>query len=176
MTRTRSAFTEGSVPQSQTVPAVSCSDLSYTFGPVRAVDGISFAVEPGEVFGLLGPNGAGKTTTIRILTTLLRPGGGSARIFGLDVAHRSMQARRLLGYVPQQLSIDAQLTGYENVWLFTRLFDVPRSERKGRAREVLTLMGLADVSDRMASATSTSSVRLIFHLASRRPSSTGHGC
>ena len=145
--------------RSRDVAAVACSDLVYSFGPVRAVNGISFAVEPGEVFGLLGPNGAGKTTTIRILTTLLKPGGGSAQVFGLDVAHRSMQVRRLLGYVPQQLSIDAQLTGYENVWLFTRLFDVPRAERKRRAHEALALMGLADVSERMASTYSGGMIR-----------------
>ena len=81
---------------SGSIPAVECRDLVYRFGAVRAVDGISFAVEPGEVFGLLGPNGAGKTTTIRVLTTLLKPDVGSARVFGLDVATRSIQVRRLL--------------------------------------------------------------------------------
>ena len=141
------------------IPAVECRDLVYRFGAVRAVDGISFSVEPGEVFGLLGPNGAGKTTTIRVLTTLLKPDVGSARIFGLDVATRSIQVRRLLGYVPQQLSIDGQLTGYENVWLFTRLFDVPRGERASRAREALGLMGLATVADRMASTYSGGMIR-----------------
>jgi ABC-2 type transport system ATP-binding protein len=116
-------------------------------------------VPPGEVFGLLGPNGAGKTTTIRIVTTLLRPLEGTAEVFGLDVRRRRMQVRRLLGYVPQQLSIDGQLTGYENVWLFCRLFDVPRRERRERAHDALHTMGLGEVADRMATTYSGGMVR-----------------
>ena len=114
------------------VAAVDVVDLRYAFGDVRAVDGVTFSVGSGEVFGLLGPNGAGKTTTIRMITTLLRPAGGRIEVFGTDVVRSPMQVRRLLGYVPQQLSIDGQLTGYENVTLFARLFDVPRRERRAR--------------------------------------------
>jgi ABC-2 type transport system ATP-binding protein len=141
------------------VPAVACRDLEYAFGPVRAVDGVSFTVVPGEVFGLIGPNGAGKTTTIRILTTLLPPAAGSAEVFGLDTRRQRMRVRRLLGYLPQQLSIDGQLTGYENVWLFARLFDVPRRERRPRAEEALATMGLAEVAGRLAATYSGGMIR-----------------
>jgi ABC-2 type transport system ATP-binding protein len=141
------------------VPAVACNHLTYEFGPVRAVDDVTFSVVPGEVFGLIGPNGAGKTTTIRILTTLLRPAAGSAEVFGLDTRRHRMRIRRLLGYLPQQLSIDGQLTGYENVWLFTRLFDVPRRERRPRAEEALAAMGLAEVAGRLASTYSGGMIR-----------------
>jgi ABC-2 type transport system ATP-binding protein len=133
-----------------TVPAVEVRQLTYEFGPLRAVDDISFAVEPGEVFGLLGPNGAGKTTTIRILITLLKPRFGTVEVFGVDVHRFPMRARSMLGYVPQQLSIDAQLTGYENVWLFARLFDVPRRERRARVRDVLQLVGLEGAAGQIA--------------------------
>ena len=129
------------------VPAVEIRGLTYEFGPVRAVDDVSFTVEPGEVFGLLGPNGAGKTTTIRVLTTLLRPKLGTVKVFGVDARRSAMRVRRLLGYVPQQLSIDAQLSGYENVWLFARLFDVPRRERRTRVQDALELVGLDGVVD-----------------------------
>ena len=80
-----------------------------------------------------------------MITTLLRPASGRIEVFGTDVARSPMQVRRLLGYVPQQLSIDGQLTGYENVTLFARLFDVPRRERRARALDALQLVGL-DVS------------------------------
>jgi ABC-2 type transport system ATP-binding protein len=111
---------------------IECLDLRLSFGQTRALDGATFTVHPGEIFGLLGPNGAGKTTTIRILATLLPPDAGTARVAGLDVRTDTMAVRRLLGYVPQQLSADGALTGYENVWLFARLYDVPRQERKAR--------------------------------------------
>ncbi len=141
------------------VAAVGAVDLRYAFGDVRAVDGVTFSVGSGEVFGLLGPNGAGKTTTIRMITTLLRPAGGRIEVFGTDVARSPMQVRRLLGYVPQQLSIDGQLTGYENVTLFARLFDVPRRERRTRALEALQLVGLDGVGHRMASTYSGGMIR-----------------
>jgi ABC-2 type transport system ATP-binding protein len=97
-------------------PAVACRGLVCAFGAVRAVDGVSFEVAQGEVFGLLGPNGAGKTT-IRAVTTLLKPVAGTVEVFGLDTRRSAMRVRRRIGYVPQQLSIDGQLTGYENVVL-----------------------------------------------------------
>jgi ABC-2 type transport system ATP-binding protein len=139
--------------------AVACRDLVCEFGPVRAVDGVAFEVEQGEVFGLLGPNGAGKTTTIRVLTTLLKPAAGSVEVFGLDTRRAAMRIRRLIGYVPQQLSIDGQLTGVENVQLFARLFDVPRRERRDRVRGALALVGLEDVAGRLASTYSGGMIR-----------------
>src|SRR6202035_4830348 len=118
-------------------PAVECVGLTYSFGSTRAVDGVDLRVEPGEVFGLLGPNGAGKTTAIRAITTLLPVPVGMIQVFGTDVARNKMDVRRLLGYVPQQLSADAGLTGRENVSLFARVYDVPRREREARVSEAL---------------------------------------
>jgi hypothetical protein len=132
-------------------PAVAARGLVCQFGPVRAVDDLSFEVAEGEVFGLLGPNGAGKTTVIRVVTTLLKPAAGTMRVFGLDTRRSTMRVRRLIGYVPQQLSIDGQLTGYENAWLFARLFDVPRRERRGRVEDALAQVGLEKVAGRLAS-------------------------
>jgi ABC-2 type transport system ATP-binding protein len=141
------------------VPAIDSRDLDVRFGDVHAVDDVTFRVEPGEVFGLLGPNGAGKTTTIKVLTTLLKPASGSVRVFGLDAAGSSMAIRRLIGYVPQQLSIDPQLTGYENVWLFARLFDQARQGRRERIRAALSLVGLDGSADRLASTYSGGMIR-----------------
>jgi ABC-2 type transport system ATP-binding protein len=140
-------------------PAVECRGLGYRFGEVTALDDVTFAITPGEVFGLLGPNGAGKTTTIRILTTLLKPATGSARVFGLDTVAARMQVRQVIGYVPQQLSVDASLTGWENVWLFARLFDVPRGERAARIEQALATMELTGVAGRLASTYSGGMVR-----------------
>ena len=112
--------------------AVSCAGLVYAFGETTAVDGLELSVHDGEVFGLLGPNGAGKTTAIRCITTLLPVPTGMVRVFGHDATRERMAVRRLLGYVPQQLSADAGLTGRENVALFARVFDVPRKERAAR--------------------------------------------
>jgi ABC-2 type transport system ATP-binding protein len=141
------------------VPAVECKGLTFRFGSHTAVDRVDLEVRAGEVFGLLGPNGAGKTTTIRVLTTLLPAAGGSARIFGLEVARNRMLVRRLLGYVPQMLSADASLTGRENVALFARLFDVPRRDRAIRVAEALATMGLEDAADRLAGTYSGGMIR-----------------
>ncbi|MET8866568.1 ATP-binding cassette domain-containing protein [Nonomuraea sp. NPDC004580] len=139
--------------------AVACTGLRYAFGESVAVDGLDLTVRAGEVFGLLGPNGAGKTTAIRCVTTLLPVPKGMARVFGLDVAADRMRVRRLLGYVPQQLSADPGLTGRENVSLFARVFDVPRRERRERVAQALEAVGLTDAADRLAKTYSGGMVR-----------------
>ncbi|MFI7134157.1 ABC transporter ATP-binding protein [Nonomuraea sp. NPDC050153] len=139
--------------------AVTCTGLRYSFGQTRAVDGVDLTVAAGEVFGLLGPNGAGKTTAIRCVTTLLPVPSGMVRVFGHDAATEKMAVRRLLGYVPQQLSADASLTGRENVSLFARVFDVPRRERAARVGQALEAVGLAEAADRMAGTYSGGMVR-----------------
>ncbi|HEY1634072.1 MAG TPA: ATP-binding cassette domain-containing protein [Acidimicrobiales bacterium] len=141
------------------VPALACRGLRHQFGDHIAVDGIDLTVWQGEVFGLLGPNGAGKTTTIRVLNTLLPIQGGVVEVLGYDVRRSPMAVRRLLGYVPQQLSVEAALTGRENVTWFARLFDVPRRERKRRVNDALDVMGLGDVADRLAGTYSGGMIR-----------------
>ncbi|HEY3417010.1 MAG TPA: ATP-binding cassette domain-containing protein, partial [Armatimonadota bacterium] len=118
--------------------------LTRAFGDLLAVNELSITVETGEVFGLLGPNGAGKSTVIKMLTTLLPPTAGSARVAGYDIVRQASAVRRVIGYVPQLLSADGTLTGYENLLIFAKLYDIPRSERETRIREALDFMGLAD--------------------------------
>ncbi|WP_405619646.1 ABC transporter ATP-binding protein [Streptomyces sp. NBC_01508] len=139
--------------------AVSCRGLDYSFGDTKAVDNLDLSVRPGEVFGLLGPNGAGKTTAIRCITTLLPVPAGLVRVFGHDAAKEKMAVRRLLGYVPQQLSADAALTGRENVTLFARVFDVPRRERAARVDQALEAVNLTGSADRMAATYSGGMIR-----------------
>ena len=129
---------------------VSLDHLTRRFGEFTAVNAITLEVAPGEVFGLLGPNGAGKSTTIKMLTTLLQPTSGAATIAGYDVVRRPAQARRVIGYVPQALSADGALTGYENLLIFARLYDLPRREAARRARQALEFMGLAEAADKLA--------------------------
>ncbi|RSN02277.1 ABC transporter ATP-binding protein [Streptomyces sp. WAC 01325] len=142
-----------------TADAVACTGLAYAFADTNAVDGVDLTVREGEVFGLLGPNGAGKTTAIRCMTTLLPVPAGMVRVFGHDAADDRMAVRRLLGYVPQQLSADASLTGRENVALFARVFDVPRRERAARVGQALAAVGLTDAADRLAGTYSGGMVR-----------------
>ncbi len=123
--------------------------LTRCFGALKAVDAVSLAVEAGEVFGLLGPNGAGKTTLIKMLTTLLPPTSGKASVGGLDVVRRARDVRRIIGYVPQMLSADGTLTGYENLLIFTKLYDLPRAERKPRVQKALELLGLTEAANRL---------------------------
>ena len=125
--------------------AVQISELTRTFGDLTAVDRVSLAIGTGEIFGLIGPNGAGKSTLIRMLTTLLPPTSGTARIAGYDIVRQPAEVRRHIGYVPQLLSADGSLTGYENMLLSARLYGVPRPERKTRIDRALARMGLAEV-------------------------------
>ncbi|NIH82021.1 ABC transporter ATP-binding protein [Amycolatopsis viridis] len=142
-----------------TTPAVRCAGLRHAFGDTVAVDGVDLEIPAGQVFGLLGPNGAGKTTTIRMITTLLPVRTGTVEVFGLDVTRRKMAVRRLIGYVPQQLSADGSLSGRENVSLFARLFDVPRRERAEQVRIALGAVGLLDDADRTAATYSGGMIR-----------------
>jgi ABC-2 type transport system ATP-binding protein len=141
------------------VNAVEIRGVRHRFGDYAAVDGVDLTVEEGEVFGLLGPNGAGKTTLLRLLNTLLPLKEGSIDVFGRDVTRQKMAVRRTLGYVPQQLSIEAAITGRENVAWFARLFDVPRAERKARVADALETMALTDAADRLAGTYSGGMVR-----------------
>ncbi|MGD0204876.1 MAG: ATP-binding cassette domain-containing protein [Dehalococcoidia bacterium] len=129
--------------------AVETRGLIRRFGTLTAVDALTITVSPGEVFGLVGPNGAGKTTVVKMLTTLLPPTSGTALVAGFDIVRRAADVRRSVGYVPQMLSADGALTGYENLLLFAKLYDIPRRERQARVREALAFMGLAEVADRL---------------------------
>jgi ABC-2 type transport system ATP-binding protein len=139
--------------------AVDCAELSYQFGTHLAVDHVNLSIAPGEMYGLLGPNGAGKTTTIRMLTTLLKPKTGAVHVFGIDATAHPMRVRRAIGYVPQALSADANLTGVENVELFARLFDVPRRLRRQRVADALEAMGLTEAAPRLAGTYSGGMIR-----------------
>lgn len=123
---------------------IDTNQLTKKFGKFTAVNELSINVPAGEVFGLLGPNGAGKTTTIKMLITLLAPTTGYATVDGLDVVKRAGDVRRAIGYVPQILSADGTLTGFENLMIFAKLYDVPRGERSERVDEALYFMGLTD--------------------------------
>jgi ABC-2 type transport system ATP-binding protein len=123
--------------------------LTRRFGTLTAADAVTIAVSAGEVFGLVGPNGAGKTTVIKMLTTLLRPTSGMARVGGFDITRQAPSVRRIIGYVPQALSVDGSLTGYENLLIFAKLYDIPRNERETRLREALSFMGLSEAAGKL---------------------------
>jgi ABC-2 type transport system ATP-binding protein len=122
-------------------------NLVKTFGEVRAVDGVSFDVRPGEIFAFLGPNGAGKTTTIQMMTTLLRPTSGSITLDGLDPATHPLDVRQRFGIVFQDPSVDHELTAYENMDLHGVLYHVPRKVRAERTQMLLTLFELWERKD-----------------------------
>ena len=125
---------------------IEVKDLAKTyytpFGSIEAVKGISFEVEEGEIFGFLGPNGAGKSTTIMMLTTLLRPTRGTAKILGYDIVHQPNEVRRVIGYVSQDLTVDDTLTGWENMYLQGRFYHLPKDVIKQRSEELLKLLRL----------------------------------
>ncbi len=116
-------------------------------GP-RAVDGIDLAVAPGEIYGFLGPNGAGKSTTVHMLTTLLPPTEGTARVAGYDVVHQGPQVRASIGAALQEAALDPLLTGREHLRLQASLQGLPRELRRSRADELLTRVGLTEAADR----------------------------
>ncbi len=115
---------------------------------VRALDGVDLTVAEGSVLGLLGPNGAGKTTTVRILATLLRPDAGRATVAGFDVVRQAQELRRVIGLSGQYAAVDENLTARENLWLFGRLYQLPSTEARKRADELLEQFDLVEAADR----------------------------
>lgn len=129
--------------------AVETIQLTRRFGPLVAVDGLTLTVPAASIFGLLGPNGAGKSTTIKMLATLLPPSSGAARVAGFDILRQPYGVRRHIGYVPQVLSADGALTGYENLLLLAKLYGVAGSERNDRIRDALEFTGLTDAREKL---------------------------
>jgi ABC-2 type transport system ATP-binding protein len=138
---------------------VETRDLTRRFGDIRAVDAFTLSIAPGEVVGLVGRNGAGKTTVIKMLTTLLAPTSGSATVGGFDIVRQAASVRRVIGYVPQALSADGELTGFENLLVFGKLYDIPLAERKRRIREALSGMELEDAGNRLVKTYSGGMIR-----------------
>lgn len=134
-------------------------DLTRRFGAFTAVDALTLSVNAGEVFGLLGSNGAGKSTTIKMLTTLLSPSSGDAHVGGFSITTQPVDVRRAIGYVPQSVSVDGSLTGYENLLIFAKLYDLPRREQEARIAEALEFMGLTAVGGRLVGQYSGGMVR-----------------
>jgi ABC-2 type transport system ATP-binding protein len=128
--------------------AVIAEGLVKTFGSVRALDGLDLAVPEGSVLALLGPNGAGKTTCVRVLTTLLLPDAGRAEVAGVDVLRRPRDVRGLIGLSGQYAAVDEYLTGYENLDMIGRLYDLGRGPARQRARALLAQFRLEDAADR----------------------------
>ena len=129
--------------------AIVVSELRKRYGDVQALDGVSFGVREGEVFGLLGPNGAGKSTTVRVLVTLTHPDSGSASVSGHDVLRDADTVRRSIGYVPQDSGVDQFGTGRENLMLQGRVQDMSGHDLRARVDELLDLVGIADAADRI---------------------------
>ncbi len=132
----------------QSEAAVEATALVKRFGTVRAVEEIDLCVRRGHVFGVLGPNGAGKTTMLKMLATLLPIDGGSARVFGLDVAQRPHEVRQLVGVTGQYASVDENLTAWENMVLFGRLLGLSRKRAAQTGEELLDSFGLTDAAGR----------------------------
>ena len=123
---------------------ISVENLEKKFGELVAVNGVSFSVEPGEIFGFLGPNGAGKSTTINILCTLIKPTAGRATINGFDVVHQQSHVRQSIGLVFQDPSLDERLSGLQNLRFHARVYNLPAKIREQRIEEVLNMVELWD--------------------------------
>jgi ABC-2 type transport system ATP-binding protein len=143
----------------EAAPALRTQALTRRFGTHTVVDALDLVVPEGEVFGLLGRNGAGKSTLIKMLTTLLPPSSGQASVEGFDVVSQATRVRAAIGYVPQALSADGELTGYENLLVFARLYDIPRSERSRRIAEALAFMDLQEAAQRLVATYSGGMIR-----------------
>src|SRR5437764_6738512 len=130
--------------------AIVAEELRKRYRAVQALDGVSFAVREGEVFGLLGPNGAGKSTTVRVLTTLTRPDSGRAFVAGEDVVAHPAQVRRAIGYVAQDSGVDWEATGRENLLLQGRIHGMSGAPLRARVGELLALVGLEEAADRVS--------------------------
>src|ERR671917_717867 len=127
---------------------IQAEGIRKSFGDVQALCGIDLSAPPGTILGLLGPNGAGKTTAVRILTTLLPPDGGSARVAGLDVVRDSAALRSQIGLAGQYAAVDENLTGFENLEMVGRLYHLPRKRSRERAHELLERFDLTEAAGR----------------------------
>jgi ABC-2 type transport system ATP-binding protein len=136
--------------QSEGVVAIKASGLTKSFPGVRAVDGLSFDVRAGEIFGLVGPDGAGKTTTLRMLAGILPPDAGSATVAGCDVARNAERAKHSLSYMPQRFGLYEDLTVDENIRFYADLFGVHKAERIDRSLQLLTAAGMSEFRRRLA--------------------------
>jgi ABC-2 type transport system ATP-binding protein len=134
----------------ETDDAIVVEGLRKSYGSVQALCGVDFAAQAGTVLGLLGPNGAGKTTAVRILATLLKPDGGSARVAGLDVVRDAAALRAKIGLAGQYAAVDENLTGFENLEMVGRLYHLPRAEARARANELLERFDLVEAAKRPA--------------------------
>jgi len=128
-------------------------------GKTKALDGVNLQVESGKVFALLGPNGSGKTTLIRILTTQFKPNSGRALVMGHDVTTESEKVRRLVGYVPQEMSVWTDITGYENLLIYAKIYGVPSETRKKLILEAIDSIGLSDVGNTLVKSYSGGMIR-----------------
>jgi ABC-2 type transport system ATP-binding protein len=157
------ATSQGNFPATQASAeqpfAIETFDLTRQFGSVTAVDQLNLHIPQGLIYGLLGPNGAGKSTAIKMLTTLLDPTSGTAKVAGHDIVTQPADVRRNIGYVPQLVSADGGLTGKENLVLSARLYGIPRSAQKARIDEALQFMGLADAAFRLVKTYSGGMIR-----------------
>jgi ABC-2 type transport system ATP-binding protein len=127
---------------------IEVDNLTKCFGDFCAVDHLSFEVRHGEVFGLLGPNGAGKSTLIRMLTTLVPPTSGSARVQGLDIVREARAIRNIIGVIPQAMTSDLDLSAEENMSIFAKLYGIPREKRRRTIRELLEAVDLEQWADK----------------------------
>jgi ABC-2 type transport system ATP-binding protein len=128
--------------------AIEVQELRKRFGDLDALDGVSFVVEPGTVFGLLGPNGAGKTTTVRVLSTIITPDGGVAKVLGYDVVSEAQSVRASIGLAGQNAAVDPNLTALENLQLVGVLTQLGRRDARTRAAQLVEIFGLAHAADR----------------------------
>src|SRR5438876_1104071 len=142
MSQLQTAPSPPAPPNPAEPPAIEVGHIVKKFGDFVAVNDISFAVAEGEIFGLLGPNGAGKSTLIRMMTTLLEPSAGTARIAGFDVSKQPNQARCSIGVIPQAMTSDLDLTVEENLIIYAKLYGVPASQRQRSINELLQLVDL----------------------------------
>lgn len=140
--------------------AIDVRQLSKLYnGNIKALDEVDLEVEEAKFFAFLGPNGSGKTTLMRILTTQIRPTSGEANIFGLDTVRNGQEIRRIIGYVPQETSVWLDISGYENLLIYSKIYGVPSAKRQKRIQDTLQSMGIEDMADRMVKTYSGGTVR-----------------
>ena len=139
--------------------AVDVRKLSKKYGNFLALDNINLDVEEGKLFAILGPNGAGKTTLLRILTTQFEPTAGEAFVLGKNVVSQSEELRELISYVPQEMSVWTDISGYENLLIYSKIYGLPSATRKDAIRDALELMDLTDVANHLVSTYSGGMIR-----------------